>query len=159
MSDDAVFWDPADEPYGGLSNLYGRPILLDGVVYRTAEHAIKAAQAKRPEVRQWLMDAPTPELASIAGGGLPDGETVEGWDAMRLPVMRSVLEAKFAQHDDLAQLLASTASRRIVELAPSDDPINRFWSEIEGTGLGENWLGRLLMEVRASLPAFEKTFP
>ena len=65
--------------------------------------------------------------------------------------MRAVLAAKFGQHGDLRQLLLATGERTIVELAPFDDPINRFWSRIASSGAGDNWLGVLLMELRATL--------
>ena len=146
-----AFWLPDEVPFGALSNLYPRPIVLDSIGYRTAEHAYKAAQARRPEVRQWLADAPTAELVAIAGGGLPAAETIEGWNELRLAVMRRVLGAKFRQHADLKALLLSTGERGIVELAPDDDAINRFWSRIAASGIGENRLGRLLMELRAEL--------
>jgi predicted NAD-dependent protein-ADP-ribosyltransferase YbiA (DUF1768 family) len=48
-------------------------------------------------------------------------------------------------------LLLSTGEATIVELAPDDDPVNRFWSRVAGSGVGENWLGRLLMDLRADL--------
>ena len=148
---EVCFWLPDEVPFGAFSNLYPRSIVLDGITYRTAEHAIKAAQARRPDVRQWLADAPTAELAALAGGVLPEGETIEDWDTSRLSVMRRVLQAKFSQHADLADLLLSTGEQSIVELAPDDDPVNRFWSRIAETAIGQNWLGRLLMERRGDL--------
>jgi len=148
---EVAFWLPDEVPFGALSNLYPRAIRFDGVDYKTAEHAYKAAQARRPEVKKWLADAPTAELVAIAGGGLPVGETVHGWDEQRLVVMQRVLSAKFRQHTDLRALLLSTGERTIVELAPDDDAINRFWSRVAGSAIGENWLGRLLMELRMKL--------
>jgi ribA/ribD-fused uncharacterized protein len=148
---DVTFWAPEEVPFGALSNLYPRPIVLDGVGYRTAEHAIKAAEARRPEVRDWLASAPTAELAALAGGVLPAAERVPGWTEQRLSVMRKILAAKFRQHADLRALLLSTGKATIVELAPDDDPVNRFWSRVAGGGVGENWLGRLLMDLRADL--------
>jgi ribA/ribD-fused uncharacterized protein len=148
---EVTFWAPEEVPFGALSNLYPRPIVLDGVGYPTAEHAIKAAEARRPEVREWLAAAPSAELAALAGGLLPAGERVPGWSGRRLDVMRRILAAKFQQHADLGALLLSTGEAAIVELAPDDDPVNRFWSRVAGSGIGENWLGRLLVELRATL--------
>lgn len=148
---EVTFWAPEEVPFGALSNLYPRPVTVDGVEYRTAEHAIKAAEALRPEVRDWLASAPTAELAALAGGVLPASETAPGWNDRRLAVMRTILAAKFRQHADLRDLLLSTGEATIVELAPDDDPVNRFWSRVAGSGAGENWLGRLLMDLRAEL--------
>lgn len=148
---DIRFWLPDRKPYGALSNLFARPMVFEGVRYKTAEHAYKAAQARRPEVRRWLMSAPTAELVAAAGERLPNSETLAGWSRMRIPVMRSILKAKFSQHEDLRRLLSSTGESRLVEWAPEDNAINRFWSEIKGSGAGENHLGRLLMALRAQL--------
>jgi ribA/ribD-fused uncharacterized protein len=151
VAGEVAFWLPDEEPFGALSNLYPRPIVVDGIRFSSAEHAYKAAQARRPEVREWLAAAPTAELVAVAGAGLPEAETVADWDQQRLPVMRAVLAAKFGQYGDLRQLLLETGERTIVELAPFDDPINRFWSRIATSGAGDNWLGVLLMELRATL--------
>ncbi len=148
---EVAFWMPDQEPFGALSNLYPRAFCLGGIEYKTAEHAYKVTQVRRPEVKRWLADAPTAELVAIAGGGLPASETVEGWSERRLSVMRQVLDAKFRQHADLRALLLSTGERTIVELAPDDDAINRFWSRIGNSGIGVNWLGRLLIELRGEL--------
>lgn len=153
MTNRVCIWDPAEPQYGALSNLFARPIEVNGVHYRSAEHAIKALQARNDEVRSWILNAPSPALAAAAGGALTAAESVDGWDEIKLDVMGRILEAKFSQHEDLAMLLLSTGDRAIVELALTDDEVNRFWSEIEGSGAGENWLGRMLMEVRTKLRA------
>ena len=63
--------------------------------------------------------------------------------------MRRVLHAKFAQHQDLRELLISTGTARLVESASVDNPVNRFWGEVNG--VGKNMLGVMLMELRAEL--------
>lgn len=148
---DLHFWKPESKPYGALSNLFPRKVVFEGGVYRTAEHAYKAAQARRSEVRQWLKDAPTAELVALAGERLPRSETARGWEKARIPTMRRILEAKFTEHEDLKRLLLSTGNRRLVEWAPEDNEVNRFWSEVRGSGVGRNMLGRLLMDLRRSL--------
>jgi predicted NAD-dependent protein-ADP-ribosyltransferase YbiA (DUF1768 family) len=63
--------------------------------------------------------------------------------------MRGVLRAKFTQHEDLRELLLSTADARLVESATVDNEVNRLWGEVNGEG--RNMLGELLMELRAEL--------
>jgi ribA/ribD-fused uncharacterized protein len=145
------FWKPEGKPYGALSNLFARPVVVGGIRYRSAEHAYKAAQARRLQVRAWLRNAPTAELVANAGEKLPKHETVKGWTGKRVEVMRRILKAKFLQHEDLRRLLLETGECRLVEWAPEDNDINRFWSEVRGSGVGQNRLGKLLMDLRREL--------
>jgi len=153
--EEICFWSPDEVPYGGLSNLFPRPIVIDGKSYRSAEHAIKSAQARDAEVKFWLESAPTPSLAAAGGGSLSVSEQVERWEDVRLHQMRRILMAKFSQHADLRATLFTTGDANIVELAPYDDEINRFWSRIEGSDKGANWLGVMLVELRADLKRAE----
>jgi hypothetical protein len=63
--------------------------------------------------------------------------------------MRRVVEAKFLQHADLAATLLLTGDARIVEAATVDNEVNRRWGEVNG--VGTNWLGLILMEVRGAI--------
>lgn len=65
--------------------------------------------------------------------------------------MRSVLRAKFTQHEDLRSLLLSTGEASLVESATVDNAVNRLWGEVNGEG--KNMLGIMLMELRAELSA------
>jgi N-glycosidase YbiA len=68
------------------------------------------------------------------------------WDKHKLDVMRVALRHKFEQHPRLASTLIATGDKDIIEDSPRDD----FWG-IGRTGKGQNWLGRLLMELREHL--------
>ncbi|GAA3606800.1 hypothetical protein GCM10023078_37340 [Gibbsiella greigii] len=141
------FFDPRQSRYCAFSNLHPRPLWLHGEIFASAEHAYLSAKARRPEVRRWLIAAPTPELAAIAGHGLPPEETAEGWPAWHVDFMRTVLQTKFDQAPDLRILLTSTGDARLVEWSPEDNPLARFWGEYQGEGA--NTLGNLLMALRA----------
>jgi len=71
---------------------------------------------------------------------------------VKVSVMREALHAKFTQHQDLRELLLSTASRPLVEQTKND----RYWAD-GGDGRGLNRLGVLLMELRASLVSESST--
>ena len=64
------FYRANERPYGVFSNLFRRPIVFEGEVFPTAEHAYQAGKARRPEVRAWLLGAPTPSLLAMAAHGL-----------------------------------------------------------------------------------------
>lgn len=144
------FYRANEKPYGAFSNLFRRPITFEDTTFATAEHAYQAGKARRPEVREWLMAAPSPALLAMAAHGLYQWDITPAWSRIKFDRMRSVLQAKFSQHADLAELLLSTGEARLVESATVDNAVNRLWGEVEGKG-GQNMLGTMLMEVRDSL--------
>lgn len=139
----------ANGPYGAFSNLYRVPIVFEGETFPTAEHAYQAGKARKKAVRDWLLAAPSPALVAMAAHGLYYWDVCPGWSTTKFARMKLVLQAKFAQHHDLAKLLMSTGTVRLVESATVDNAVNRLWGEVGGTG--RNMLGVLLMEVRDEL--------
>jgi ribA/ribD-fused uncharacterized protein len=143
------FYRASEKPYGVFSNLYRREIEFEGEKFPTSEHAYQAGKARKPEVRKWLMDAPSPALLAMAAHGLYVWDINPDWSRIKFDRMKGVLMAKFTQHEDLRQLLLNTGTARLVESATVDNAVNRLWGEVRGTG--KNKLGELLMEVRAEL--------
>ena len=152
------FYRANERPYGALSNLYRRAVVFEGVTYPTSEHAYQAGKARQPEVRAWLMAAPSPALLAMAAHGLYQWDIVPNWSRIKFDRMRGVLWAKFTQHADLRELLLSTGEARLVEHATVDNAVNRLWGEVEGKG-GRNMLGAMLMEVRQRLRGLEDVEP
>lgn len=149
MASEIRFYRSNERPYGPFSNLYRRDFLFEGEVFPTAEHAYQAGKARKPEVRAWLMSAPSPALLAMAAHGLYYWDIAPGWSTMKFDRMKQILQAKFSQHDDLQRLLLETGDLRLVESATVDSAVNRLWGEVNG--VGQNKLGQLLMEVRAEL--------
>lgn len=144
-----AFYRANERPYGAFSNLYRRPIVFEGIEFPTAEHAYQAGKARKKEVRDWLLSAPTPSLLAMAAHGLYTWDIVPGWSVTKYDRMRQVLYAKFSQYEDLKQLLLNTGNVRLVENGTVPNAVNKTWGEVNGKGL--NMLGRLLMEVRSML--------
>lgn len=142
------FYRANEKPYGAFSNLYRRPVIFEGVVFPTSEHAYQAGKARKPAVRDWILSAPTPALAAMAAHGLYVWDVAPDWAQTKFDRMRRVLRAKFDQHEDLRQLLMSTGSARLVEVGTVNNAVNRLWGEVGGKG--ENMLGVMLMELRES---------
>lgn len=147
------FYRANEKPYGAFSNLLKRPIEFEGEVFATAEHAYQAGKARKPAVRKWLMDAPSPSLLAMAAHGLYVWDIAEDWSKIKFDRMKRVLIAKFTQHEDLKAILLSTGTARLIESATVDNAVNRLWGEVNG--VGQNKLGVILMEVRAELFAAE----
>lgn len=143
------FYRASEKPFGPFSNLFRRPIEFEGEVFATSEHAYQAGKARKPEVKAWLMSAPSPALLAMAAHGLYYWDVSPGWSQKKFDRMRGVLHAKFTQHDDLRELLLSTGSARLIETATVDNEVNRLWGEVNGQG--RNMLGVLLMELRERL--------
>jgi len=148
------FYRSNERPYGVFSNLYRREILFEGATYSTAEHAYQAGKARKPEVREWILAAPSPSLLAMAAHGLYQWDIVSNWSRIKFDRMRGVLMAKFTQHEDLKQILLSTGNARLVEFATVDNVVNRLWGEVNGAG--KNMLGVLLMELRQVLREVRK---
>ncbi len=148
------FYRSNEKPYGVFSNLHRTPVVFEGREYPTAEHAYQAGKASKVDVREWILNAPSPALAAMAAHGLYTWDIVPNWSKIKFDRMRDVLRAKFAQHEDLCELLLSTGNARLVEAGRTDNAVNRTWGEVNGKG--KNMLGVLLMEVREELRANSK---
>jgi N-glycosidase YbiA len=138
MDEAAITWFE-DPPYEFLSNFYPATVRLDGVEYPTVEHAYQAAKTLNEAERRHVRSAPTPAEAKARGGQVtirPD------WNEVKVEVMRGLLRQKFSDAA-LRDRLLRTAPRELVEGNTWGD---QFWGVCEGKG--ENWLGRLLMEIR-----------
>lgn len=68
------------------------------------------------------------------------------WDAVKVPIMRSILRAKVEQHEYVRRKLLETGDRELIEDSWRDD----FWGWGPNRD-GQNMLGKLWMGVRASL--------
>lgn len=125
--------------YGFLSNFHPSTIYIDGKPYPTVEHAIQAHKTLDADAREIIRKAPTPGEAKRLGHSLqlrPD------WMAARIPMMREFLRKKF-HNPFLRPLLLETGDAVLV----NDNSYNdRFWGVCRE--MGENWLGKLLMEIR-----------
>jgi ribA/ribD-fused uncharacterized protein len=145
------FYRANDPEVGHFSNLHRRPFEFEGHIYPTAEHAYQAGKARKKEVRDWLMAAPSPALLAMAAHGLYYWDITPGWSTSKFARMKAVLLAKFSQHTDLGEALLRTGQARLVESATVDNTVNRLWGEVNG--VGQNMLGILLMEVRDEIRA------
>jgi len=151
VANETRFYRANEQPYGAFSNLYRRAFEFEGTMYPTAEHAYQAGKARKPEVRAWLLSAPSPALLAMAAHGLYYWDIMPGWSTTKFDRMKRILRAKYTQHEDLRDLLLATGTSRLVETATVDSPVNRLWGEVNG--VGQNKLGVLLMEVRDELRA------
>ena len=137
--------------YRFLSNFYPSPIRCAGVVWPTVEHGYQASKTDDPLWRGKILQASTPGSAKWHGRQAP---IRSDWLDVRIKVMRFWLTKKFLQNDELYLKLCQTGSAHLVEGNSWNDT---FWGVSNETGIGENWLGQLLMELRTELQSSTAT--
>jgi ribA/ribD-fused uncharacterized protein len=128
--------------YRWLSNFTLCEVELEGVMYPTVEHAYQAAKTTVKEFREAIRLCTTPGQAKRMGKQItlrPD------WEAIKLDVMRGLLREKFSWGYLRVALLA-TGERELIE---ENTWYDTFWGVCYGEG--QNWLGKLLMEIREEL--------
>jgi len=125
--------------YEFLSNFAPHSVDYEGLTYPTSEHAFQAAKTVDPVERERIRNLPSPGQAKRVGRQI---KLRSDWDGMRIDVMRSILRAKFSS--GLQDKLLETGEAELVE---GNDWGDGFWGKVND--VGENWLGKVLMEVRA----------
>lgn len=129
--------------YAFLSNYHPAPVVFEGILYPTVEHAYQAAKTLDQEERRRIANLPTPGQAKRAGRRVqlrPD------WENVKIDVMTQLLRRKFTCYPDLGEKLLATGDLPIVEINWWNDT---FWGVCGGRG--ENNLGKLLMAIREEL--------
>lgn len=148
----SVVFCKTDEEFGGLSNMApGFPLCVNRIDIRTSEALYQACRFPyHPNVQQLIIDERSPMTAKMRSKPYRR-ETREDWNAVRVKIMRWCLRVKLSQNiDAFSALLSRTGNRDIVERKRTAD----FWGTKftdDGLLVGENALGRLLMELREEL--------
>jgi len=143
------FYRSNEKPYGIFSNLYKRDFVFERKTFPTREHAYQYGKPSKQEVKDWLMNAPTPSILAITAHNLLTWDIVPNWSKIKVERMKDILRAFADQHPDFVEILLSTKDNRIIESPTTDNAVNRFWGEVNGKG--KNTLGTLLMELRDEL--------
>jgi ribA/ribD-fused uncharacterized protein len=142
------------EIYGGLSNMASGYLLhINGVRILTTEALYQACRFPHmPEVQREIIEQRSPMTAKMKSKPYRK-DSRQDWDEIRHKVMRWCLRVKLAQnYEKFGQLLLSTGDQPIVELSRKDDYWGAKLVGVTGNRLvGENVLGRLLMELREKL--------
>jgi ribA/ribD-fused uncharacterized protein len=142
------------ENFGGLSNMAsGYPLRVNGVRILTTEALYQACRFPHlPDVQREIIGQHSPMTAKMKSKPHRK-DSRSDWDQVRFKIMRWCLRVKLAQHsEEFGRLLLATKDRPIVELSRKDD----YWGAkavgvADETLIGQNVLGRLLMELREQL--------
>jgi ribA/ribD-fused uncharacterized protein len=116
---------------------------------RTVEHLYQASKATNVEDRVKILKAANPAEAKRLGRQV---KMLEGFEAIKISNMYGLLQEKF-ESAEMIRLLKSTGNRMLVE---GNDWGDTFWGMVkqrDGTWVGCNVLGNLLMCMRRDVRA------
>jgi type I restriction enzyme, S subunit len=148
----SVVFLKTNEAFGGLSNMAGGFLLwVNGVRIRTSEALYQACRFPHlPQVQHIIIDEPSPMTAKMRSKPFRN-ESRADWDEVRVKIMKWCLRVKLAHHwSTFGKLLLDTGDKPIVEQSRRDI----FWGAKvadDGSLIGMNVLGRLLMELREEI--------
>lgn len=128
-----------------LSNFYIFPISWKGIVLASAEHAYQSEKPTDEIERELIYHASSPAQAKKFGGPRFCKSKRADWEDVKHDIMLAVLDAKFSV-PSMAELLKATGQEELIE--------GNWWGDTHWgvcNGVGENWLGKLLMQVRETL--------
>lgn len=134
--------DRFEDEYAFLSNFYPSPVQENGIRYPTIEHYFQAQKTTVPFERAAIANAATP------GQAKRDGRRItlrKDWERVNDDVMLQGLRLKFAI-PELAEKLLATGEAELIEGNSWGDTTWGVYNDI-----GENRLGKLLMQVRQEL--------
>lgn len=130
----------------------GFPLLVNGIRILTTEALYQACRFPHlPEIQKDIIGQHSPMTAKLKSN-LHRKSTRPDWNDVRFKIMRWCLRVKLAQNfSEFERLLLATSDRPIVEQSRKDDYWGAKVLEDDETLVGQNVLGRLLMELREQL--------
>ena len=127
-----------------LSPFSAHEVELDGVIYKTAEHAYQALRLL-PEVRQKITETTSPLDAWRVAQGLKKEDKFDPKHDKDV-LMERIFRAKLAQHPDVKEILLESGDRELLKVYDTD----YYWGT-GADGSGENRMGKLWMKLRQEL--------
>ena len=142
-----------DNEYFFLSNFYPCSIVINGVIFPSAEHAFQAYKCQNPEDFERILSAKTPSEAKRLGRRVV---LRSDWDRVKDSIMHDIVRAKFTQNSDLLHKLRKTYPFVLVEGNMWGDTywgvdLRRPDRNAKYGFVGQNRLGEILMTVRQEL--------
>lgn len=117
-----------------------------GIVFRSGEHMFQSRKTFDFADKIMIRDCDTPGKAKRAGRRII---LRSDWELIKVPVMFDVVFSKFHQNPELAKLLKETGDAELIE---GNNWHDNFWGSCSclscRTKKKENWLGKLLMDIR-----------
>ena len=147
-----VFIRKVSEPFGWLGNMSPYPVVYNGETYRTTEALFQALRFEDAEIVQLIREQKSPMAAKMMAKKHKTKRVLEPLCPQDLDNMRLCLRLKIEQHPDLRDQLVATRPEEIIEDC-TKRPRGLFWGAAlkDGQWVGENQLGKMWMELRATV--------
>jgi ribA/ribD-fused uncharacterized protein len=139
-----LFWNDEGD-YGCFSNFSIYPLMYDGVLWPTSEHAYQACKFSDEKTKDEIMKASNPMDAFNIGRDVKN-ILKKDWYEIRIKVMEKIVREKIKQYPIIYNKLIETKDREIVEASPIDS----FWGWGPDKN-GENHMGKIWMKLRAEI--------
>ena len=130
--------------YRFLSNFYDAEVELDGIIYPRVENAYQAAKNFNNARRQMFKGLTASEAKKE--GGNRKVNIRPDWNQVKNLIMENLVRQKFRNHIELKEKLLNTGDQELIEGNAWGDV---YWGICDG--VGENYLGKILMKVREEL--------
>jgi len=136
-----------EDDYEFLSNFFDEDASVTDdtfdLIYSSNEHAYQAAKTLDYAIRKEISKLKTPNEAKKFGNNKAKMKLRPDWEEVKYQIMYDLCYQKFSTHKKLKKLLLETGDAILIE--------GNHWGDIcwgVCKGIGENWLGRILMHVR-----------
>ena len=148
-----------DEQLGWLGNMSALPVRVEGVRYSTTEHLFQCMRFEDELVRKEIRESKSPMSSKMVMKKHKERVSIVPRSEEDLNLMRSVLRIKMEFYPKLQEELVKQDSDSIIieDCSKRSGASSKFWGMklTDGVWEGENWLGRLWMELRLELQGGE----
>lgn len=134
-----------DGEYKFLSNHYPVDVIFDEIVYPSSEHAYVAAKTTDETLRRVIKKTPTAAEVKKYGSKI---KVRDHWDQVKYGLMYVIVRSKFSHNKGVRYMLLQTGDAELIE--------GNWWGDTYWgvcNGVGQNNLGKILMDVRKELNA------
>ena len=130
------------EDYRFLSNFTLGNVVFEGIEYPSSENAYQSAKTTDIDIRGNFVNI-TPSESKKLGRTL---EVRSDWESVKYNIMYQICLDKFTRNPDLGDKLLATGDKYLEE--------TNYWKDVVWgvcDGVGTNWLGKILMDIRSQL--------
>ena len=128
--------------YRFLSNFELGEVVFEGIKYPSSENAYQAAKSLNTDVRKKFVSIEPSDSKKLGRKIIVRND----WEKVKYNVMYEIVLDKFTRNKNLGDLLINTGDKYLEETNHWKDTI---WGVCDG--VGKNWLGKILMDVRSQL--------
>ncbi|MDD4555921.1 MAG: NADAR family protein [Alphaproteobacteria bacterium] len=121
-------------------------VVYNQIVFDCVENAYQAAKSLDVSLQKKMAEMSPYETKAYWDER--KAEVRSDWEVAKFQIMRDLVEQKFANSQSLAKLLLETGELLLEE---GNDWGDVYWGIDVDSGIGENYLGKILMEIRAKL--------